>query len=175
VSATRRPGESAQAYRARSTTLLSRYTSSKAALDRGEFATAASGFDAILKEEPGFLDAPQLLIKARQGMRGSARDAFEAGNKLDAAGDWPGALQKYEQVRRIDPAYAGLDDAMGRVHEKMRAAGTDAFKRARQYDALGRSADALKHYETAAQLLPPDDPNRKIARDRADQIKAGVK
>jgi predicted component of type VI protein secretion system len=171
----RRPGESAQAWRGRSTALQAKYTSAKAALDRGEFAAAAAGFDAILKEEPGFLDAPQLLIRSREGQRGSARDAFEAGNKLDASGDWVAALQKYDLARQIDPSLAGLDEAAKRVHEKMRVAGADAFKRARQYDALGRSAEALKDYEKAAQWLPADDSNRKVARDRADQLKAGVK
>ena len=175
IPVSRNPGESVQAWRERALAIQGRYASSKAALDRGDFAAAAAGFDSILKEEPAFLDAPELLIRSREGLRGSARDAFEAGNKLDAAGDWVGALQKYEQARAVDPAMSGLDDAVKRVRDKMRVAGTDAFKRARQYDALGRTTDAVKDYEKAAEWLPPDDPNRKVAHDRADQLKPGVK
>jgi hypothetical protein len=171
----RRPGESVQAWRGRAAALQAKYSSASEALTRGEYATAAAGFDALLKEEPSYLDAPQLYIRAREGQRGSARDAFEAGNKLDAAGDWTGALQKYDLARQIDPSLAGLDDAGKRVREKMRVAGADAYKRARQYDALGRSGEALKDYERAAQWLAADDPNRKAARDRADQLKAGLK
>jgi len=116
-----------------------------------------------------------LLARAREGQHASARDAFEAGNKLDAAGDWGAALQKYDLARQIDHSLAGLDDAATRVRERMHAAGVDAFKRARQYDALGRSAEALKEYEKAAQWLPSEDLNRKAARDRADQLKADPK
>jgi len=171
----RKPGESPQAYRTRALGIQSKYTSSKAALDRGEFATAAAGFDAILKDEPAFLDAPQLLVKAREGQRaaaqGTARDLLEAGNKLDASGDGAGALQKYDQAKAADPTLPGVDDAIKRVRDRMRAQGNDAFKRGRQYDALGRSADALKEYEKAAQMLAADDPNGKIARDRVEQLK----
>ena len=112
-------------------------------------------------------------MKARDGLRTAAHDALDAGNRLDAAGDWVSALKKYDQAHEVDPATPGLDEAVRRVRDKMRVAGTDALKRARQYDALGRPLDALKEYEKAAQWLPPDDPNREIAKARAEQLKAG--
>jgi len=171
----RKPGETIQAWRERGAALQARYAYSKVALDRGDFAAAAGGFSAILLEEPGYLDAPQLLVKARDGLRAAAHDAVDAGNRLDAAGDWMGALRKYEQAREIDTAAPGLDEAVKRVRDKMRVAGNDALKRARQYDALGRPVDALKEYEKAAQWLPVEDPNREVARNRADQLKAGIK
>jgi tetratricopeptide (TPR) repeat protein len=171
----RKPGETVQAWRERGQALQARYAYSKVALDRGDFAAAAGGFAAILLEEPGYLDAPQLLVKARDGLRAAAHDALDAGNRLDAAGDWISALRKFDQAREIDAATPGLDDAVKRVKEKMRVAGNDALKRARQYDALGRPLDALKEYEKAAQWLPAEDPNREAARTRADQLKAGIK
>ena len=51
----------------------------------------------------------------------------------------------------------------------------DAFKRARQYDAIGDATAAIKEYDKAAQWLPPDDPNREIARGRAERLRSGVK
>lgn len=175
VPVARKPGESVQAWRERASALQARYAYSKVALDRGDYAAAAGGFAAILLEEPGFLDAPQLLVKARDGLRAAAHDAMDAGNRLDAAGDWIGALRKYDQAREIDASTPGLDEAVKRVREKMRVAGNDALKRARQYDALGRPLDALKEYEKAAQWLPAEDPNREVARTRAEQLKAGIK
>ena len=168
----RKPGESLQDWQARSSALQARYSFAKVALERGDFAAASGGFAAILLEEPGFLDAPQLLVKAREGLRAAAVEVIEAGNKLDAAGDSIGALKKYDQAREIDRAAPGLDEAVKRVREKMRAAGTAALRRARQFDALGRFADALTEYEKAAQWLSPEDPNQQIARGRADQLKA---
>jgi len=107
--------------------------------------------------------------------RAAARQAFNAGSKLDAAGDWMGALRKYDEAHQADATLPGLDSAVKGVWAKLRTAGADALKRARQYDAIGLSADALKEYDKAAQWLPPDDPNRQIARGRADQLRNDVK
>jgi pSer/pThr/pTyr-binding forkhead associated (FHA) protein len=167
----RRPGESAEAWRARAAALQMRYGYSKVALDRGDFAAAAGGFEAILMEEPGFLDAPRLLVRAQAGLRASAASLFQAGNKLDAAGDWMGALQKYEQARQIYAEIPGLSDGLQRVRGKLRAAGTAAFNEARQHEANGRPQEALKEYEKALQWLSPDDPNRHIARARVEQLR----
>jgi tetratricopeptide (TPR) repeat protein len=100
---------------------------------------------------------------------------IDAGNKLDATGDWLSALKKYDQAREIDRTVPGLDDAVKRVRDKMHVAGSNALRRARQFDALGRFADALTEYEKAAQWLSPDDANQQIARGRADQLKARQK
>ena len=167
----RKPGESTEAWRTRGAALQTRYVYSKQALDRGDYAAAAGGFEAILMEEPGFLDAPQLLVQAHAGLRISARDLYEAGNKLDAVGDWTGALQKFDQARLIHSGVPGLLPAMKRVREKLQLAGSRAFTQARQLDASGRTAEAVKEYEKAFQWLSSDDPNREIARTRVDQLK----
>jgi hypothetical protein len=167
----RKPGESTEQWRTRGAALHTRYAYSKQALDRGDFAAAAGGFEAILMEEPGFLDAPQLLVQANAGLRLSARDLYEAGNKLEAVGELIGALQKYEQARLIRSDVPGLMPAFRRVREKLHLEGAKAFTQARQLDASGRSAEAVKEYEKAFQWLPQDDPNREVARTRVDQLK----
>lgn len=171
----RRPSESADAWRARTAAFQTRYAYSRAALDRGDFAAAAGGFEAILQEEPGFLDVPQLLVRARAGLREVAGDIFDAGQRLDAAGDWLGALQKYEQAGQIHPEVRGLPDAVKRVREKLRAAGDTAFGRARRFEESGRWADALKEFEKAVQWLPRDDPKWEMAQSRVEQLKRVVR
>jgi tetratricopeptide (TPR) repeat protein len=167
----RKPGESVESWRSRSEALETRYAYSKAALDRRDYAAAAGGFQAILLEEPGFLDAPRLLVQANEGLRATANGLFQAGRRMDAAGDWLGALQKYEQARQIYSGIPGITEATARVRDKLRTAGTKAFAHARELDALGRKADALKEYEKAVQWLPADDPNRQAARARIEQLK----
>jgi tetratricopeptide (TPR) repeat protein len=167
----RRPGESTDAWRARAAALQMRYGYSKAALERGDYAAAAGGFEAILVEEPGFMDAPQLLVEAQAGLRASARNLYRAGAKLDAAGDWLGALQKYEQARQISPGIPGLAESLQRVREKLHAAGTSAFNRARQLEASGRVQEAVKEYEKAIQWLPSSDPNRYTAQTKVEQLR----
>jgi hypothetical protein len=171
----RRPGESADAWRSRTAAFQTRYAYSRAALERGDFAAAAGGFEAILQEEPGYLDVPQLLVRARAGLRDVARDVYEAGARLDAAGDWLGALQKYEQAGQLHPDVRGLPDAIKRVREKLRTAGEEAFGRARRFDETGRWADALKEYEKAVQWLPSSDPRWEMAQSRVELLKRSAK
>jgi tetratricopeptide (TPR) repeat protein len=170
----RKPGETADAWRSRGEALQMRYGYSKAALDRGDFAAAAGGFEAILLEEPGFLDAPKLLVQAQSGLRGTARKLFEAGSKLDAMGDWVGALQKYEQARQIFSGVDGLAVSLKQVRGKLQTAGTAAFNEGRQHEAAGRPDEALKAYDKAIQWLPADDPNRQTARSRVEQLKRTI-
>jgi predicted component of type VI protein secretion system len=171
---TQRPGESTEAWRARTAAFQTRYVYSRAALDRGDFAAAAGGFEAILREEPGFLDVPQLLLRARAGLRAAAVDVFETGQRLETAGEWLGALQKYEQARQVHAEIPGLTPAINRVRGKLRVAGNGAFTRARQLEARGVSAEALREYEKAVQWLPVDDPNRAIAVSRIEQLKRSI-
>jgi pSer/pThr/pTyr-binding forkhead associated (FHA) protein len=168
---TRRPGESTEAWRNRAAALQTRYGYSKAALERGDFAAAAGGFEAILIEEPGFLDAPRLLVQAQSGLHAGARRLYEAGRKLDDAGDWMGALQKYEQARQVYAGIPGLTESMARVRQQLRGAGTAAFKQARELEGNGRPQEALKEYEKAVQWLAPEDPNWHLARARIQQLK----
>ena len=170
-----RPGESADDWRARTAAFQTRYVYSRAALDRGDFAAAAGGFEAILREEPGFLDVPQLLLRARSGLRAAAVDVFETGRRLEDAGEWLGALQKYEQARQVHAEIPGLAQAMRRVREKLRVAGSNAFARARQLEANGQTAEALKEFEKAVQWLPSDDANRALAQVRVDQLKRSIR
>jgi tetratricopeptide (TPR) repeat protein len=167
----RRPGESADAWRSRGAALQMRYGYSKAALDRGDFAAAAGGFEAILMEEPGFLDAAGLLVQAQSGLRRSAQRLFQAGRGLDEAGDWVGALQKYQEARQIQADIPGLAEGIQRVRKQLRVAGTNAFNQARQLETSGQPQEALKEYEKALQWLPPDDPNRQVARARVEQLR----
>ncbi len=170
----RRPGESVDAWKSRGAALQMRYEYSTAALTRGDFAAAAGGFEAILMEEPGFLDAPGLLVQAQSGLRSSARRLFLAGQKLEAAGDWVGALQKYEQARQIYAGVDGLAASLQQVRGKLRTAGTAAFNEGRQHEAAGRTEEALKAYDKAIQWLPLDDPNRQAARTRVEQLKRTI-
>lgn len=167
----RRPGESTEAWRSREAALQTRYGYSKAALDRGDYAAAAGGFEAILLEEPGFLDAPRLLVQAQAGLRATARGLFDAAARLDEAGDWTGALQKYEQARQVYAGLPGLGDRIARTRGKLRAAGAAAFEQAKQHEAAGRVQDALREYEKAVQWLPAGDPDRQAARTRIEHLK----
>ena len=167
----RKPGESVEAWRTRSEALETRYAYSRVALERRDYAAAAGGFQAILLEEPGFRDTAQLLVQANAGLRGNANSLYESGRRLEASGDVVSAMQKYEQARQIYSGIPGIADAVQRTRQKLHAAGTKAFAEAKQLEAMGRAAEALKEYEKAVQWLPHDDPNRQSARARIEQLR----
>ena len=140
----RKPGETAEAWEIPTAAFETRYAYWRAALDRGISRRRRAVSKPFLREEPGYLDVPQLLVRARAGLRDVARAVYESGLRLDAAGDWLGALQKYEQAGQIHPEVKGLPDAIKRVREKLSAAGEAALGRARRFDEAGRWTDALK-------------------------------
>ncbi len=121
---------------------------------------------------PSATDAGVRRVDAPSPKRLAARDAFRAGTRLDAVGDWIGALRKFEDARELDPGLPGLDRAVRQVTEKMRVAGNDALKKAADDERAGRIVDALKEYDRATEWLPPGDPHRELARVRAEQLKA---
>jgi tetratricopeptide (TPR) repeat protein len=66
-----------------------------------------------------------------------------------------------------------IDIAIARVRERTSATATDsdALRRARQYDALGRRTEAITWYERALEALPESDPNREAVRKRLSELK----
>src|SRR5204862_3874617 len=87
--------------------------------------------------------------------------ALETAVRSENAGDWPAALTQYENARGIEPSMTTfIDAAVARVKTQMASDGLNAFRRAREYDALGRPSDAALWYERAARFLPDSDPNK---------------
>jgi tetratricopeptide (TPR) repeat protein len=173
----RRAGESGAEYAARAERLQALYGDAGTALQAKDFAAAVRLFERLETEQPGLLDVAARLVEARDGLRASRRAAAEAGMAGGAAaeqrGDFVEAQRAYERASEADPA-SGAEEALGRVRARMKALGDDAFKRARTFDALGRTEDAIAQYERAVQLLAPEDPNRKTAKQRLDVLRAGI-
>lgn len=151
--------------------IAKRYATAKAAMSAGNYTEAAAAFEAIVKERPGYMDAASMLDQSRGHIRTQAQQVTQQAAELAAKGDFAAALQQYERARRLDPSLAGVEQGVAAVRRQMKEAGDDAFRRARQLDAVGRAQAALPLYERAAQLLSADDANGKTARERLDALK----
>jgi predicted component of type VI protein secretion system len=173
----RRAGESETEYAARAERIQARYGEARAALQAKDFASAVRMFEGLEREHPDLLDVSARLAESRDGLKASRRAAAEAAMASGAAaeqrGDFVEAQSAYERAVEADPA-SGADEALRRVRARMKTLGDDAFKRAKTFDALGRTEDAIAQYERAAQLLAPDDPNRKVAKQRLDVLRTGI-
>ena len=168
----RRPDTAADA-KGRARDLQQKYARARAALNSGDYAAAIAGLEAVLAVDPNYQDAGQLLQSARGGARSAAQQAVDAGAKAEAGGDYAGAINRYLYALQLDPSSPSAADAMRRTRSRMLVEGEDAFKRGRQYDALGRVNEAVGMYEKALKLLPPEHPNVAAAKERLAALRGG--
>jgi len=113
-----------------------------------------------------------LLQALREASAGDARTAMDSGRQLETAGDLAGAIKQYERAAQLSPD-VDADGTIRRARERMRALGEDAYKRARQYDALRRVNDAITQYQRAIEYLPAGDPMRQAAIERLAVLRPG--
>lgn len=157
------------------TALAQQYEQARALLAKGQFAEAIAAFEAIEARSPGYGESAKLIAEARAGIRQQAQAAMEQGTKLMKEGDLLGARRQYERAQALDRGLPGLADAQARLRAEMTLAGEQAYRRARQYDALGRGADALPLYEQALQLLPEGHASRQTAQERVTALRAIIR
>ena len=141
---------------------------------KGDYLTAIAGFEAILKVDPKYPNAADLLGVARGGAKNAAQLAVDSGNKAEMSGDYATAAKQYDRALQLDPDSTAAPDAIRRLKARMLSEGEDAFKRARQYDAMARGKDAIPMYEKAIQLLPPDHASVAVAKERLAALKGGL-
>ncbi len=145
----------------------------RSAMIKGDYLAAIAGFESILKVDPKYPAAADLLGVARGGAKNASQLAVDSGNKAEMGGDYAGAIKQYERAQQLDPESTAAPDAVRRLKARMQSEGEDVFKRARQYDALGRAQDAISMYEKAIQLLPPGHANAVVAKERLAALKGG--
>jgi tetratricopeptide (TPR) repeat protein len=167
----RLPGETDAALYARSQEIHDRYERAREMLSGGEYQKAVILLSAIVKQQPQYEQAAGLLGEARQGVRKLASQAATAGERLEQAGDQPGALREYERAQQIDPSWREAEDTVRRLRSAMTAEGSELYSRARQLDAVGLKTDAIALYERALKLLPPDDERSRQATERLRVLK----
>jgi tetratricopeptide (TPR) repeat protein len=172
LSITCRPGEKRADCAARDRDLAERLDRARSAIDAGSFQQAIAQLTEIVREEPAYKDVATLIGRAREGVHSAGQQALDAATKAESGGDLVNALQHYQRAPQIDAATAVVaEEGARRVGSRMKTEAADAFTRAKQYDALGRSPEAIALYERAFRYLPDDDANKKVAKDRLDALR----
>jgi tetratricopeptide (TPR) repeat protein len=131
----------------------------------GRYPDAIAGFEALLSEWPGFRDVAVLLDDSRRLQQEAIARHLAEGGRLEAAEEWAGAVAAYER--------AGAAPQASAARARMHAGGDEAYRRARQFDARNRPAEAIGWYERAAEWLPAEDARRQTARERLAILKGG--
>lgn len=170
-----RPGTRDPAFAGRNADVVRRFEQAESAFKAGQYRLAISNLQSVLRSDSTFPTAEAKLEEVKSTVRTMAEAAFAEGVKLEKSGEFSDAIRAYERSQEIATmmyaAMNGADEAIARVRESMVSTGQDAFKRARQYDALGRGAEAVSMYSRALELLPPADPNRQVAQERLSVLK----
>ena len=154
--------------------LAAMFEEARSAMIKGDYLTAITGFEAILKVDPNYPNAANLLGVARGGARNASQLAVDSGNKAEMGGDYAGATKQYKRALQLDPPSTAAADAMRRLKVRMQNEGDATFARAKQFEAFpDRKADAIAAYEKVLLLLPPDHANARGARERLAVLKGG--
>lgn len=161
----------------RNAELQRRYNEAMAAFNAGEFTLAIAGFEGIMRDEPGYRQTAEFIAKSRDAVREAAMTAYTQAAAAQERGEWKAAIAGYtraiQTAAQIDEVIKGAAEARTKAQEHMKALAEDALRRARQYDAVGRTREAIEAYEQVVDLLPPGDPSRKVAADRLAALRAG--
>jgi tetratricopeptide (TPR) repeat protein len=149
------------------------FEEAQSAMIKGDYLAAVVGFESVLKSDPNYPNAANLMGVARGGAKNASQLAVDSGNKAEMSGDYAGASKQYDRALQLDPPSSAARDAIRRLKARMQSEGEDTFKQGKLYDAMGRKQDAISTYEKAIQLLPADHASANIARERLTALKGG--
>ena len=82
---------------------------------KGDYLAAIAGFESVLKVDPNYPNAANLLGVARGGAKNASQLAVDSGNKSEMSGDYAGATRQYERALQLDPPSIAAADAMRRL------------------------------------------------------------
>lgn len=160
---------------ARVAAVRARFNEGRLSLENGRFAVALSVFQALQQESVTCRGLEELIEQAKAGLNAEAEKMFKAGAAAEQRGDLITALKSYTLARDAENHTPDVDDAIARVRDRMRAAGEETLRRARQYDSLGRLPEAMALYARAVEYLPERHPDRQAARDRLTALRGGIR
>ncbi len=140
---------------------------------KGDYLAAIATLESLLKLDPNYPNAANMLDLARSGARNAAQLAIDSGNKAELGGDYAGARKHYQRALQLDPTSTAAIDATRRLTLRMRSEGEEVFKQAKAAESAGRKPDAIALYEKALTLLPPDDASARMARESLAALKGG--
>lgn len=141
------------------------YADGRRAFERGRYAEAQRALEAVVAQNRSFRDSAALLKRAEAAETAARERALGQAEAAASAGEWVRAITLYER--------AGAAEQAGAARGKMHAAGEDAYRKARQFDARNRPTEAIGFYEQAVAWLAEGDARKATARERLAALKGG--
>jgi pSer/pThr/pTyr-binding forkhead associated (FHA) protein/tetratricopeptide (TPR) repeat protein len=134
------------------------YSSAKAALDRGDYANAIRGFEAVMAGDPGksteyYYKAEEGVGSAKSAMRRAAQEPYKQAMVSMKRGDNMTARSKLNETLRIDPYHSAASQKLKEVQSKLESEASDKFKEARVLESANQIERALSLYAQVQKLV----------------------
>jgi tetratricopeptide (TPR) repeat protein len=162
----RRADERPSDYRDRVAAIDRQYNAGRQALAAGRAAEARDLLKAVAATAPAYKDTAELLQDAEAAVGREGAAALATAEKQEQAGDYDQAIASYRRAERLGAPPDRVSAGLQRVQRATTALAEKAFADARQFDSLGRNADAVRQYQVAVRWLPEGDPRKAQAQQR---------
>ncbi len=167
----RRPNEAAADYTARVGRIQTNMREGQRNLEQEEFAAAIARYQAVQRDQPGYLNSESQLADAVARQKKQVDAAIENGQKNEQANNLLNAVRWYDRALRIDPNSAAAQQRLAAVADRRTKEGLDAFSRAEVLRKRNDIAKAIDAYQQAADLLPAANDKKAEAQQWLEKLK----
>ncbi len=167
----RRANEAPADYTARVGRVQSNWREGLRDLDQEDFAAAISRFQAVDRDQKGYLNVEGMLADATARQKRTVDTALDNGQQNERAGNLVNAVRWYERAIRIDPGSTAAQAKLAAIADRRTKEGLAALNRAEVFRKRNDVAKALAAYQEAADLLPSTNEKKTEAQQWVEKLK----
>jgi pSer/pThr/pTyr-binding forkhead associated (FHA) protein len=167
----RRPGETPVDYNARADRVRSNLREGMKNLDAEEFTAAITRFQAVERDQKGYMNVDALLSDAQTRQKAAVDKAISNGQENERQNNLVNAVRWYENALRTDPSSAAAQERLNAVADRRLKQGLDALRDAEVLRKRNDIAKAVAKYQEAAYLLPSTNEKKAEAQQWVEKLK----
>ena len=167
----RRPNETPADYTARAGRVQLNLREGLKSLDQEDFAAAITRFQAVDRDQKGYMNIDGLLTDATAKQKRTVDVAINNGQENERAGNLVNAIRWYERALRLDPGSTAAQDKLAAVADRRAKQGMDAFGRGEVFRKRNEVGKAVAAYQEAADLLPSTNAKKAEAQQWLEKLK----
>ena len=167
----RRANEAPADYTARVGRVKSNWGEGLKTLDQEDFAAAISRFQAVDRDQKGYMNVDAMLADATARQKRTVDTAIDNGQQNERAGQLVNAIRWYERALRLDPNSPAAQAKLAAIADRRTKDGLAALNKAEVFRKRNDVAKALAAYQEAADLLPSTNEKRAEAQQWVEKLK----
>jgi tetratricopeptide (TPR) repeat protein len=167
----RRAGESVEEYGARARRVQNNLANGKASLDRGEFPAALTSFQAVQRDQPGYLLIESLIAETRQRQKNTVANDLRDAQGSEGNGNLKNARIYYLRAYQADPSFTEAREKADAIRDKTRPEALQLLNTARTLRKMSETTGARNTYQKVLDLMIEGDPETDAARKELEELK----